>query len=508
MTTVDASIPLQVQAPQFQSPMQAQAQLMNLRDLQAQSQIRQQQAQQGMMNLATQQKMSQWASQPGNVDKLTGQATDQGMQTLSQFAPPELMQKVAIARQEFDKKNSDISKEAEQIKQAKMKQGLEKDKWIQENVREPSLIAYKEALKNGMTEQAAKAAGQREFDNGLAMVKKNGFFSEEEVGQFNTEFDPARVASRSQSFKEYSAAAEKTLADERADKAAKERERHDMATEGAAARREDRLIGALVAKNQPTITPEQAKLSGEDFIKTVKPSMANTIKAIAEGRQTFASMGIRGPEREKLVNMVNQYDPTYDEADAKSRYKSMNDFTTGKNGNTVRSLNVSIDHLGTLQHAADALKNGNVQMFNQFGNAIASATGQPAPTDFNATKKIVADEIVKGVVGSGGGVSDREEAAKSIAAVKSPAQLAGVINRYKDLLGGQLHGLKKQYEATTKRTDFEDRFLTPEARTQLGGREKKKGETVPNPMQAYPTATNPQTGERMQYKDGKWQPMQ
>ncbi len=118
MTTVDASIPLQVQQPQFMTPNQAQSQSLSLRDLQLQTQLRQQQVQQGQNSLAVQSKMAQWAAQPGNVDKLTGQATDQGMQSLSTFAPTEIVQKFAGARQEFEKKNADQVKESEVIKQA------------------------------------------------------------------------------------------------------------------------------------------------------------------------------------------------------------------------------------------------------------------------------------------------------------------------------------------------------------------------------------------------------
>ena len=106
-------------------------------------------------------------------------------------------------------------------------------------------------------------------------------------------------------------------------------------------------------------------------------------------------------------------------------------------------------------------------MFNKLGNAYAQQTGNPIPTSFNAAKKIVADEIVKGIVGSGGGVSDREEAANTINAANSPAQLKGVIDTYKQLLGGQLSGLKQQYETTTGKKDF-NKFISPNTQKNIG----------------------------------------
>jgi hypothetical protein len=167
------------------------------------------------------------------------------------------------------------------------------------------------------------------------------------------------------------------------------------------------------------------------------------------------------------MEYVYQYDPTYDLGTVTARNKALSDFGTGKNGNIVRSMNVSINHLDTLQKAADALKNGDIQLFNRIGNSFSTQTGSPELTDFNATKQIVADEILKAVLGGPGGVRDREIAAKSLDGVNSPEQLLGVINQYKELLGGQLGGLKTQYKSVTGRDDF-DKFLTESALAAYG----------------------------------------
>ena len=223
---------------------------------------------------------------------------------------------------------------------------------------------------------------------------------------------------------------------------------------------------------------KSAGLEGEDFLNSLPEDMAGTVKGISEGRLTFSSLGLRGQDRRKMVNAVMQYDPEYDEAVAKSRYRATSDFTTGKNGNTVRSLSVAMDHLDTLGSTVDALKNGNVRLFNELGNQVAAATGNPAPTDFNAVKQIVGDEIVKAVIGGAGALGDREEVAKVLNAANSPQQLASVVNRYKQLMGGQLKGLRKQYEASTGRKDFDEKFLFKETREITG---KKQSATEISP---------------------------
>ena len=168
---------------------------------------------------------------------------------------------------------------------------------------------------------------------------------------------------------------------------------------------------------------------------------------------------------QQVMKRVNDLNPQFSGATFGNVKQAEQKFNVGKQGDTVRSLNVATNHLDTLGGLADALNTGNVQLLNKATNAWKTQTGQAAPTNFESAKKIVADEVVKAIVGSGGGVADREEAARSIQAANSPAQLRGVINTYKDLMHGQLNGLRQQYEQSTGKTDFE-RFLSPQIKTQ------------------------------------------
>lgn len=151
----------------------------------------------------------------------------------------------------------------------------------------------------------------------------------------------------------------------------------------------------------------------------------------------------------------------------KSGQTSLTNFDQGKLGNQVRSFSVGLSHLDTLSQAVTALGNGDNQTLNKVGNSIANWSGKAAPANFNAVRDIVADEIVKAIVGSGGGVGDREAAKATINAAQSPQQLNGVIAQYKTLMGGQLHGLAQQYQVSTGRNDFASR-LSPEAQAVFG----------------------------------------
>lgn len=142
--------------------------------------------------------------------------------------------------------------------------------------------------------------------------------------------------------------------------------------------------------------------------------------------------------------------------------KANTEFATGKAGNTIRSFNVGIAHLDTLSQLADAMHSNDVQAINRVSNYWATQTGKPAPTNFEAAKKIVGDEIVKSIVGGQNAVADREEAAKIIDATKGPEQLSGAIRTVQELMVGQLGGLRHQYKASTGRDDF-NKYLVPRA---------------------------------------------
>lgn len=194
-----------------------------------------------------------------------------------------------------------------------------------------------------------------------------------------------------------------------------------------------------------------------------------TAQGIASGNLApLSGFALGRPMGQQVMSRVMQLNPEYSAADFGTGQKSLKDFATGKQGNSVRSFNVALSHLDTLGTLADALHNKDSQAINKIGNFVGTQLGAPAVTNFVAAKKIVADEIVKAIVGSGGGVTDREEAAKTIAAANSPAQLKGVIDTYKTLMNGQLHGLRQQYETTTKRKDF-NKFLSPEAQKYSNG---------------------------------------
>jgi hypothetical protein len=143
---------------------------------------------------------------------------------------------------------------------------------------------------------------------------------------------------------------------------------------------------------------------------------------------------------------------------------SLNRFDTGPQGNTVRSLNVAVDHLDTFKELAEAINTGNIKDINRAKMFLAQRYNNPNLTEFNAAKQIISTEVAKAVVGSANlALADREELANVIDAANSWEELQAAIVGVQKLMAGQLDGLKSQYESsldanTLKRNPFDERL--------------------------------------------------
>lgn len=204
---------------------------------------------------------------------------------------------------------------------------------------------------------------------------------------------------------------------------------------------------------------------------------AQLIKGIADYQiNPNALFSLRGNARQRALEDVLMYDPTYQQ----HRYNAVNRAVSGwpqsPEGRATRSLSVTVEHLMSLEDLSKALNNGDTQMLNQLRNTIKTQFGYEGPPNFEFAKRIVADEIAKAVIGGQTAQGDREGLQAQIKASSSPEQLAGVIKTAKELMAGQLVGLRQIYQTATGLNNYED-FLTPNAReevgTLMGERERK-----------------------------------
>ena len=187
-------------------------------------------------------------------------------------------------------------------------------------------------------------------------------------------------------------------------------------------------------------------------------SYDDLIEGIASGRINPNVVSTRGNQRQNVMQEVARRYPDYNQATLISRTAAEKAFSIGKQSDMLRSFVVSDDHLKTLEELGAALNNGDVQAINDLENKFKSQFGEAAPTNFDAAKQLVADEIIKAVTGSAGALGDRNEAARTLDAANSPEKMNGVISTYRKLIRGQINGLRGQYKSGTGKDDFDTRF--------------------------------------------------
>jgi hypothetical protein len=186
-------------------------------------------------------------------------------------------------------------------------------------------------------------------------------------------------------------------------------------------------------------------LTGPELLSVMPKSLAGQVNAILEHRAAPPSGN--SARSSQLMQIVQAADPTYDAQQYKTKQGVETAFTIGVPSRTIKAINVADDHLKVLNSTIDALQNGNVKAFNQLGNTIASQFGSPAPTDFNGVKAIVADELVKAILGGAGALGDRKTIQDTINSAMDPDALRSMIKRYQQLMDGQRTGLAEQYKS-------------------------------------------------------------
>jgi hypothetical protein len=186
-------------------------------------------------------------------------------------------------------------------------------------------------------------------------------------------------------------------------------------------------------------------ITGPDLLAVIPKSLAGQVSAILEHRAAPPSGNTT--RSSQLMQIVQAADPTYDAQQYKTKQGIETAFTAGLPSRTLKSINVADDHLKVLNSTIDALQNNDAKLFNQLGNTIATQFGAPAPTDFNGVKTIVADELVKAILGGAGALGDRKAIQETVSSANSPEQLRSMIKRYQQLMDGQRTGLADQYKS-------------------------------------------------------------
>jgi hypothetical protein len=204
------------------------------------------------------------------------------------------------------------------------------------------------------------------------------------------------------------------------------------------------IAGAPGADANSTGLGDMSK-TGPEYLATLPPDMAGTVKAMVEGRQPMPSgYALAKPYWRSMMQAAEAYDPTFDATKWSGRVAGVKDFSAGKSSEMVRSANQTLQHVNALIDSADALHNGNYPSINWAGNKLAEATGAGEPGAFVMNAHAVADEM--GKVFKGANLSDSEihAWADALSPNMSPAQQRAAIGKMTELLHGALDALDEK----------------------------------------------------------------
>jgi hypothetical protein len=110
----------------------------------------------------------------------------------------------------------------------------------------------------------------------------------------------------------------------------------------------------------------------------------------------------------------------------------------------MRSFATAGAHLDQLGDLIDQLGNTGSPAYNAAKNKLSTWFGGTAPTNLDAAKDIISQEVTKAIVANGGGEGERAALSKKLNDSRTPAQLKGVISQYRGLMSAQYDNLLEQ----------------------------------------------------------------
>lgn len=198
------------------------------------------------------------------------------------------------------------------------------------------------------------------------------------------------------------------------------------------------------------------------FLATLPPATATAVQQLTAYKMNPADFSIRSvggdiSQRQQMLTLAHQYDPTFDENQYAARAAYLENLQSGNLSTAITSANKSIIHLTQFANDVGQLGNGGVSSFgNSIGNALKKVTYgsgyqedyQQAVTESSGVK----DELAKFFKGSGStDIKSIDDWSKNLDVNATPGQQRGTVQGAINLLSGQLDTLNEQYKSTMGR---------------------------------------------------------
>ncbi len=239
---------------------------------------------------------------------------------------------------------------------------------------------------------------------------------------------------------------------------------------------ESRTIDAAPKSAAATIPDAWNNMSPEELRKAVPAGEMKTIDAIIEGRVLPPSAANRSPAAQRMLQLVNMVDPTFDATSTTNRFDTARYFNAkGQGGQAINSANTLVGHLGNLDKHIDDLNNTDVWTGgNSIKNYIDTHTGKmdskttEALGKYNADVDVATRELQRLLTRTGGTGEEAMEMRNRLNAAKTPTELHAVVKEYVELMDSRLSALADQKtKGMGKEADVWKDFYSEPARKAL-----------------------------------------
>jgi hypothetical protein len=281
-------------------------------------------------------------------------------------------------------------------------------------------------------------------------------------------------------------------------------------------------------------TIEQGKAAGlpmDKLLETVPNSVRGVVKAVIESKSIPSNLPPRGPSRDMVMRLAHAIDPDFDESVMPQRQafaRGMGQTSPSSNGGQKILLNTALQHGAELAEALDELHNTSgplpewlpgsgpvANVMNRLKNTGASQGGTVKRV--NETAARASGEVGKLYSGSaGGGETERLNTARDFSQTNTPMESAGALEAFRNLIFGKMNALQTARDQVygaqgeniypildPKTKEALDKIDKTIAKLRGGGQQ-----AAPQGIKEGSVAVNKQTGQRIMFKGGQWQPVQ
>jgi hypothetical protein len=257
-------------------------------------------------------------------------------------------------------------------------------------------------------------------------------------------------------------------------------------------------------ENEANATPT-AKYKGAVY-DTLEPVMQAEAERFAFYQQ--APPGTRAavtPRVAKELAAAKEINPDFDQKNYQNIQQGLKAFTTGKQGDNLASLNMTLGHLETFAKKAEQLDNADVKLWNLIANKGLEHTGDPRVEGLLTAREALSNELTRLFRGTGGNEEEVKNWRARLGETNSPQQFAENIRTLDDLITSRQKSLQQQWKTIQGAPEWDKMGFVSQAskdavaRTDVIARRMASGQAPPKKSQT----SQPSKAAAPQNKPGK-----